>query len=128
MNIKCRFIFPLILITILLVSAGSTWALTASNTQIINQASLSYNDGISNRTVNALPVVVTVTTTGSAFTVLLLMPSLYERLAWLMIWVLDAGNAQVLPALTSRMVMRMSGKINLHLMFMSVYLGVLSLR
>ena len=61
MNIKCRFIFTLILITILLVSAGSAWALTASNTQIINQASLSYNDGISVKTVNALPVVVTVT-------------------------------------------------------------------
>ncbi len=61
MNIKCRFIFPLILIAILLVSAGGAWALTASNTQILNQASLSYNDGTGVRTVNSLQVVVTVT-------------------------------------------------------------------
>ena len=43
------------------VSGGSAWALTASNTQIINNASLTYNDGTGPRTVNATPVVVTVT-------------------------------------------------------------------
>jgi hypothetical protein len=48
------------LLLILAAFTGSAWALTASNTQIINNASLSYNDGTSTRTVNALPVVVTV--------------------------------------------------------------------
>ena len=41
-------------------AAGSAWALTVSNTQIINQAQLSYNDGSGVKTVNSLPVVVTV--------------------------------------------------------------------
>jgi len=39
----------------------SAWALTASNTQIINNASLTYNDGVMARTANAVPVIVTVT-------------------------------------------------------------------
>jgi hypothetical protein len=40
---------------------SGAWALTASNTQIINNASLSYNDGTGTKTVNAVPVIVTVT-------------------------------------------------------------------
>jgi len=48
------------LLLILAAFTGSAWALTASNTQIINNASLTYNDGTVTRTVNALPVVVTV--------------------------------------------------------------------
>ena len=48
------------LLLILTASAGSAWALTASNTRIINNATLSYNDGIGTKTVNAIPVVVTV--------------------------------------------------------------------
>src|SRR6185369_3649231 len=39
----------------------SAWALTASNTQIVNSASMSYNDGTGVKTANALPVTVTVT-------------------------------------------------------------------
>jgi hypothetical protein len=38
----------------------SAWALTASNTQIINNASMSYNDGTSTKTATATPVIVTV--------------------------------------------------------------------
>jgi hypothetical protein len=39
----------------------SAWAISASNTQIINNASMTYNDGASSRTANATPVTVTVT-------------------------------------------------------------------
>jgi hypothetical protein len=42
-------------------SAGSAWANVAANTQIINTATLTYNDGTGTKTVNSLPVVVTVT-------------------------------------------------------------------
>jgi hypothetical protein len=59
-----KFKMQLILFSLALffaASAGSAWALTASNTRIINNASLSYNDGTSNITVNAVPVMVTVT-------------------------------------------------------------------
>jgi hypothetical protein len=46
---------------IFVATTGSAWALTASNTQIINNARLSYDDGTGvTKTVNALPVVVTV--------------------------------------------------------------------
>jgi hypothetical protein len=40
--------------------AASAWAAIAANTQIINNASLTYNDGSAIRTVNATPVIVTV--------------------------------------------------------------------
>ena len=49
------------LLLIFAAPTGSAWALTASNTQIINNASLSYNDGTGTKTVNAIPVIVTVT-------------------------------------------------------------------
>lgn len=39
----------------------SAWALTASNTQIVNNAQMTYNDGATARTATATPVVVTVT-------------------------------------------------------------------
>lgn len=42
------------------LSAEKGWANTAANTQIINQAQLTYNDGAGLKTVNATPVVVTV--------------------------------------------------------------------
>jgi hypothetical protein len=48
------------LLLIFTAFTGSAWAVTASNTQIINNASLSYNDGTGPKTVNAIPVVVTV--------------------------------------------------------------------
>jgi hypothetical protein len=43
------------------VTPYSAWALTAANTQIVNNASLTYNDGVIARTANAVPVIVTVT-------------------------------------------------------------------
>jgi len=56
--------FHLTLLSLLLVFAaatGSAWALTASNTRIINSARLTYNDGTSVKFVDAIPVEVTVT-------------------------------------------------------------------
>jgi len=51
----------LCLLGLIALSPVSALALTASNTQIINNASMSYNDGVSVKTANATPVVVTVT-------------------------------------------------------------------
>lgn len=50
----------LCLVSLFAMTPLSAWALTASNTQIINNASMSYNDGTSTKTANALPVMVTV--------------------------------------------------------------------
>lgn len=47
---KHSIIKYLILLLITLASSGSAWALTASNTQIVNQAQLSYFDGAATRT------------------------------------------------------------------------------
>lgn len=49
----------------------SAWALTASNTQIVNNASMTYNDGAIPRTATATPVVVTVTLVPGAPTITL---------------------------------------------------------
>ena len=50
----------LCLMGLLALTPVSSWALTAANTQIINNASMSYNDGTSPKTAVAIPVKVTV--------------------------------------------------------------------
>jgi hypothetical protein len=62
---KMQFIL-FILTLIFAASAGSAWAWTASNTRIVNNATLSYDDGTGTKTVNAIPVVVTVALIPSA--------------------------------------------------------------
>lgn len=50
----------LCLVGLFAMAPASAWALTAANTQIINNASMSYNDGTSTKTAVAVPVMVTV--------------------------------------------------------------------
>lgn len=52
--------FVLIVLLVALGSAELVWATVAANTQIINNASLTFNDGSATRTVYATPVIVTV--------------------------------------------------------------------
>ena len=54
------------LILLFAATTGNAWALTAANTQIVNNASLTYNDGTGTKIINATPVVVTVSLIPSA--------------------------------------------------------------
>lgn len=60
MNGMRKYFGAAIFMLLLVASTGSAWATTAANTQIVNQAQLSYFDGAGTRTATA-QVIVTVT-------------------------------------------------------------------